>query len=81
MERGTSIWGRAATTTIESDIDRIRKEAWLKVFTSPERIISFKMVGIDTLVEGKLDMELNFIHVKGHKNMNKNCFTSVVVSG
>ena len=40
------IWGRATTTTnIESDINRIRKKAWLKVFISPQRVISFKMVG------------------------------------
>ena len=42
------IWGRATTTTtttIESDIDRVRKKAWLKVLNSPQRIISFKMVG------------------------------------
>ena len=40
------IWGRATTTTtkIESDINRIRKKAWLKVFISPQRIILFKMV-------------------------------------
>ena len=33
------------------------------------------------MVEGNLDMELNFIHVKCYKVMDTKCFTSDVVSG
>ena len=80
MEHRAYIWGRAATTTIESDIDRIRKKAWLNVFNSPQRIISFKW-WVDTLVEDNLDMELNFIYAKCYKSMDTKCFTSDAVSG
>ena len=80
MEHRAYIWGRAATTTIESDIDRIRKKAWLNVFNGPQRIISFKW-WVDTLVEDNLDMELNFIHAKWYKRMDTKWFTSDAVSG
>ena len=63
--------------TIESDIDRIRKKAWLNVFNGPQRIISFKW-WVDTLVEDNLDMELNFIC---YKSMDTKCFTFDAVSG